>query len=184
MCAGAARPSMTSAIAAAASSLVRSSCRISFSISCGNIVSVRLPFQEIPQKAAPSPVRIDSGWNCTPCTGHVRWRRPMIVAVLARPRADLELVRQPLLRDDERVIARGDERLGQPLEHAAAVVLDRRRLAVHRRGGADDRAAEHRADRLMPEADAEDRAFWPKRRITLIVTPAFSGRPGPGEITM
>ena len=27
----------------------------------------------------PSPVRIDSGWNWTPCTGSVRWRRPMIV---------------------------------------------------------------------------------------------------------
>ena len=29
-------------------------------------------------KCMPSWVRIDSGWNCTPCTGYCLWRRPMI----------------------------------------------------------------------------------------------------------
>src|SRR5207342_1523192 len=28
--------------------------------------------------ACPCSVRIDSGWNCTPCTGCSRWRKPMI----------------------------------------------------------------------------------------------------------
>src|SRR5437867_13278777 len=38
ICAAAARPSITSVIAADASSLVRSSCRVSFSIKCGNMI--------------------------------------------------------------------------------------------------------------------------------------------------
>ena len=109
----------------------------------------------------------------------------MIVRVLLRPRRHLELGRQPLLGDDQRVIARRDERPGDAGEHAAAVVLDRRRLAVHRHARAHDRAAEHRADRLVPEADAEDRRRLPELAGSRsIVTPACSGRPGPGEMTI
>src|ERR1035437_268478 len=77
-------------------------------------------------------------------------------AVLARPRADLEVGRQPLFVHDERVIPRRRERLGQAREDTAAVVLDRRGLPVQRRHGAHDPTAEHGADGLMAEAHAEN----------------------------
>ena len=60
--------------------------------------------------------------------------------------------------DDERVVARRFERIGQPGEHALVAVVDERRLAVHHRRGAHHVAAEHLADRLMAEAHTEDRA--------------------------
>ena len=135
--------------------------------------------------ACPSPVRIDSGWNCTPWTGQLAVAQAHDRAVLLRPRRHLELGRQPGLGDDQRVVPRRDERPGEPAEHAAAVVLDRRRLAVHRDAGAHDRAAEDRADRLVPEADAENRRRLPAAAGSRsIVMPASSGRPGPGEMTI
>ena len=45
--------------------------------------------------------------------------------------------------------------LGQPAEHAAAVVGDLRGLAVHHLGGTHDVAAEDLADALVAEAHAE-----------------------------
>ena len=57
--------------------------------------------------------------------------------------------------DDERVVAGGLERLGQPGEHAAVTVVDERGLAVHDLRRPDDVAAVHLADALVPEADAE-----------------------------
>src|SRR3954453_5106763 len=76
--------------------------------------------------------------------------------ILAGPRRDFKVVRQSLLRDDERVIARGRERLADAAEHTAAVVLDERRLAVHRHARPHPLPAEGGADGLVPKADAEN----------------------------
>src|SRR5947209_5074463 len=59
--------------------------------------------------------------------------------------------------DDEGMVARRLERVGQPGEDAAAAVAYGAQLAVHRPGGAHDLAAEDLADDLVAEADAEDR---------------------------
>ena len=59
------------------------------------------------------------------------------------------------------------------------------RLAVHQPRRAHDLPAEGRAHRLVAETDAEDRhASGRSAGSTSIETPASSGRPGPGEITM
>ena len=116
----------------------------------------------------------------------VRWRRPMIDAVVLgprrRPRAPAAARRRRRRASGSATASNG---LGDAGEDAAAVVLDRRRLAVHRRRRAHDRAAERGADRLVPEADAENRRRARRSAgSTSIVMPASSGRPGPGEITM
>src|SRR5207247_2582240 len=83
--------------------------------------------------------------------------------------------------DDQGVIARRDERTGDAVKHAASVVLDARRLAVHRRAGAHDAAPEHGANRLMTETDAEHRR--PAAKLTNdahgdagLLRPAGTGR--------
>src|SRR4051794_29235661 len=73
----------------------------------------------------------------------------------AAPGRDLEAVRQ-LGVGDQRVVAADRQRVRQAGEQAAAVVLDVRRLSVHR-DVADDRAAERLHERLVAEADAERR---------------------------
>src|SRR6185295_5148230 len=87
---------------------------------------------------------------------------PHDVRVLARPRRDLEFRRQTLFSDHERVISRSDERPRDAPEQSLAVVLDRRRLAVHRYARAHHVATEHRADRLVSKADAENRRRLPE----------------------
>src|SRR5579871_5874195 len=72
-------------------------------------------------------------------------------------RAHLELIRRGLALDDERVIARRLERAVQAAKDALSVVGDAGNLAVHRLTGAHDLAAEGLSDRLMAEADAENR---------------------------
>src|ERR1700690_3731623 len=69
---------------------------------------------------------------------------------------DGELARHAGALDHERMIARGVERPVDAAEHAGAGVLDLEHLAVRRRR-AHDFAAERLSDRLMTEADAEDR---------------------------
>ena len=59
--------------------------------------------------------------------------------------------------DHERVIARRLEGPGEAAEDALPFVLDRRRLAVHQAARAHDAPAEGVADRLVAEADAEER---------------------------
>ena len=79
----------------------------------------------------PPAVRIDSGWNCTPSVlGCSRWRSPMTTpsSVQAVTSSD---VGHRLGLDDERVVAGRLERVRQAGEHALAVVVDERRLAVH-----------------------------------------------------
>ena len=73
--AGVARPAMISAIAADASSAVRSRRNCSLSISAVNIYNSR----KLRSIRRPAGVNTDSGWNCTPCTGSSRCRKPMTV---------------------------------------------------------------------------------------------------------
>ena len=71
-------------------------------------------------------------------------------------RSSLEDVRQRIA-DDQRVVAAGHERLRHAAEHAAAVVLNRRCLAVHQLRGAHDLPSKCDADALMSQAYAEHR---------------------------
>ena len=96
-----------------------------------------------------------SGWNCTPCTGSSRCRTPITMPSRV-PGAELEALGQRLV-DDQGVVARGRERVGQAGEDAAPVVADLVGLAVHRGAGAAHHAAVDLADRLVAEADAEHR---------------------------
>ncbi len=73
------------------------------------------------------------------------------------PGGDLELGRQGVALDRQRVVARRRERVRQALEQALAGMMDRAGLAVHEGLGADDVAAEGLAHGLVPEADAQDR---------------------------
>ncbi len=77
---------------------------------------------------------------------------------------DFQLGREARLVDDQRVVAGRLEGRGHVLEHALALVLDPRQLAVHRLGRPHDLATEHLADRLMAEADAEQRHLRLGRR--------------------
>lgn len=78
---------------------------------------------------------------------------------VARFGGDLQLVRNAVAFDDERVVARRLERIGESGEHARIGVGDHRGLAVHYLGGTNDRSAEHLTDALMPEADTKQRAL-------------------------
>ncbi len=55
---------------------------------------------------------------------------------------------------------------------------------MHEARRAVDGGAERHAERLVAEADAEDRHVRAGSRIRSTQTPASSGRPGPGESTM
>src|SRR5207253_5111773 len=59
--------------------------------------------------------------------------------------------------DHQRVIARGLEWIRHPPEQPPAVVVNRRRLAVHDAAGSHDGRAEGGTDRLVAEADAQNR---------------------------
>ena len=72
---------------------------------------------------------------------------------------DGEVAGEGFAFDDERMVARGEEGIGQIAENIFAVVMDFAGFAVEELGGADDFAAEGRADGLMTEADAEDGEF-------------------------
>ena len=49
------------------------------SASCGVIAMDQCSSRKLRSKACPCSVRMDSGWNCTPCVGYSRWRSPMIM---------------------------------------------------------------------------------------------------------
>jgi len=76
-----------------------------------------------------------------------------------RPGVDAQAVGDGLAPDDERMVARGDERVLQPGEHPCTVVVDERCLAVHRLRGADDIAPVSGSDGLVPEADSQNGDF-------------------------
>src|SRR5262245_18044966 len=80
-----------------------------------------------------------------------------LAVAVGGPRRALEHGRQTRGVDHERVVAGGIERIRQAREDAPVVVVDGRGLAVHDARGADDLAPEGGADRLMAEADTEDR---------------------------
>ena len=99
---------------------------------------------------------IHSGWNWTPSTGVLAVAQAHDQPILG-PGGHLQAVGQVVAADDQRVVAGGLERLGQAGEHARAAVVDRRELAVHHVRRAHHRAAIGRADRLVAQADAQDR---------------------------
>ncbi len=105
------------------------------------------------------------------------------------PGGDLERRRQSSRRSiDERMVARGLEGIGtSSREHAAAVVMDGRRLAVHdasRRGRR--RPPKRGPDRLMSEADDPRSGCGRRKRLDGLdlETPASRGVQGPGEMTI
>ncbi len=57
------------------------------------------------------------------------------------------------------MVAGGDERVGQPGQHPCAVVVHQARLAVQQLRSAVDDAAERHPQRLMPQADPQQRDF-------------------------
>ena len=82
------------------------------------------------------------------------------------------------------VVARGGERVRQAGEDALAGVVDRAGLAVHQALGADHLAAHGLADRLVAEADAEDRQVVRRaRRSAPGRCRLRSGVQGPGDST-
>ena len=85
----------------------------------------------------------------------------MIVAAFG---GDLERGRERRAVDHQRVVARGHEGIGEAGEQAAPVVVDHGGLAVHQARRADHVAAEHLADRLMAQTDAEQRRLSFGRR--------------------
>ncbi len=103
----------------------------------------------------PTSVSTDSGWNCTPSTRSLRWRRPMM-----RPSVSAEISSSRgrlFFSHDQRVVARGHEVLRQLAKDRLVVVMDAAGLAVHEVRGANDLAAEGVADGLMTQADAQKR---------------------------
>ena len=79
----------------------------------------------------PSSVRIDSGWNCTPSTQGRAVAHAHDLALDRSTAARSSSAGKRRGIDHQRVVARGVERVGQPGEDAAPVVVDGRRLAVH-----------------------------------------------------
>ena len=74
---------------------------------------------------------------------------------VGRPRSDPQLWRHRA--DDQRVVTHGEEVLRDPGEERARVVVDRTQASVHDLASVLDRAARHVSERLVAEADAEDR---------------------------
>src|SRR5205807_2164773 len=74
----------------------------------------------------------------------------------ARPSADVEHIGKRVAFDQEGMVARRSERIGQAGEDRLAVVQDGGRLSVHEARGADDVPSERLADRLMPQANSQD----------------------------
>jgi len=97
---------------------------------------------------------------------------------------DFELGRHSALRDDQRMIARRLQRCLDAGENAFAAMVNGRELAVHRQSGAHDLAAKGLADRLVAEADAENRNPRAGRLDEVEASPASLGVQGPGESTM
>src|SRR5690349_15215904 len=102
-------------------------------------------------------------------------------AIARRPGGHFELRRETLLRDDERVVSRGQKGTVDAAEDAASVVLDGRRLPMHRHDGPHNLAAECRANRLVPQAHAENRRRLSKaanhgHRDARVLGPSRPGR--------
>src|SRR6266704_8449 len=72
---------------------------------------------------------------------------------------DGEFARQGFFFDDQGMVARGGEGIGQLAEDILAVVMDLASLAVKEFRSADYFSAERRADGLMAKAHAKDGKF-------------------------
>ena len=105
---------------------------------------------------APTACRSNSGWNCTPSTGSSRWRTPMIrsSSLQAVTSSTSGSPSREMTSEWYRVAGKG---LSRPRRHPVATVVDGTDLAVHHVRRADDGRPVRDADRLMAEADAEDR---------------------------
>jgi len=69
---------------------------------------------------------------------------------------DGEFAGQRFFFDDQGMVARGGEGIGQLAEYILVVVMDLAGFAVEELWGAYNLAAKRNANRLMTEADAED----------------------------
>src|SRR5258708_6766934 len=78
-------------------------------------------------------------------------------AIFTRARGHLQVAGETVVSDHQRVVPRREKGRGQTAEDATAVMLDGRRLAVHRHRRTNDRAATDGTKRLMTKADTEDR---------------------------
>src|SRR6185436_5731109 len=87
--------------------------------------------------------------------------------------------RRPL--DRERVVARRGESVRDRREYALAVVSHARDLAMHDARCPDYSTAESLPDRLMAQADAEDRDLAPELRDGAEGNAGFVGRAGTGR---
>src|SRR5258708_2838631 len=94
------------------------------------------------------------------------------------PSADFELVTERARPDDETMIARRLERIVQVGEQPPSIVVNLVSLAVHQALGPHDFGPERVPDRLVPEANSEDRDFGRESRNALAGDSGFPGRPG------
>lgn len=93
-----------------------------------------------------------------------------------RPCRDFQTFGQRAAFDNEAVITRTGNRIGQPPKHTLARMGHGRHLTVHQRFGADYPAAERLAYRLMPEAHAHNRQPAGKMAHRRHGNPRFFGR--------
>src|SRR4029079_13824694 len=100
--------------------------------------------------------------------------------VVLRCGAEGETSRQTRALDNQGVIAGGLERGIDAAKDALATVPDRRELAVNRRRCTHHLAAERVSDRLMTEADAEDRNAGGCFADQVEADAGLFGRAGPG----
>ena len=99
-------------------------------------------------------------------------------------REDLQRRRHLVRGHGQRVVARRQERARHTREDTSTAVVNRRSLAVHRRGRSDHRGAECRGDALMSEAHAQDRHRRREGTDGLGRDPPSEGVQGPGEMMM
>src|ERR1700756_4735309 len=76
---------------------------------------------------------------------------------LRGPGADFEICRQVLLFHDQRVIARCGHWHGESLKHGSVVMHHGAGLSVHQMRSTDDASAKGLANRLMPQANTQQR---------------------------
>src|SRR5215510_15341213 len=99
---------------------------------------------------------------------------------IRRPRAGLQHGWHRAGVNDQRVVARGLEGVGEPREGSAAIMVHLRGLPVHWLVP-HDRCAERAAQRLVPKADAEDwqtpaQLSYRLHRDPRVLRPARTGR--------
>src|SRR3569623_231804 len=82
-----------------------------------------------------------------------------LAAFVLRPRGHFQAMRQRGLLDDERMITRRLERIGQPLDNPRIGMVDGRGLAVHHLTRVHYSAAEGLTDTLVAETHAKQRKY-------------------------